>query len=118
MPWVPLVVAAAVAPGGVTAVDAGGLELVVWRTRSGVAAVCDARCPHQWSHLAEVGAVDGDELVCTTHFWRFDLEGGGTKLNVKGRRDQKGPIASVECRERNGRIEAWLPAGGGATEVG
>ena len=87
-----------------TASDIG--ELVVWRAFDGTPCVMDARCPHQWSHLAAEGFVDGDEVVCTSHFWRFAVDGTGTKLNVLGRRDAKADIAVLACEERDGSIWA------------
>jgi nitrite reductase/ring-hydroxylating ferredoxin subunit len=69
----------------------------------------DARCPHQWSYLAGEGLVDGEELVCAAHFWRFDRQGRGTKRNLFGRRDDKAGIEVFPTRERDGIIEAELP---------
>jgi phenylpropionate dioxygenase-like ring-hydroxylating dioxygenase large terminal subunit len=66
----------------------------------------DARCPHQWSHLGAVGFVDGDEIVFTAHFWRFDADGVGTKLNMNGRRDVKADIDVVDSEERDGAV--WI----------
>ena len=111
--WVPLHPSAAVAPGAIVAADVGDLELVVWRAFDGHAVVMDARCPHQWSHLEAEGLVDGDELVCTAHFWRFDGQGCGTKLSILGRRDAKADIEVYPTRERDGMIEAMLVANGG-----
>ncbi len=108
--WVPLLGADRVAPGAIVAADVGELELVVWRTLAGEAVVTDARCPHQWSHLEAEGVVDGDELVCTSHFWRFDAAGCGSKLSIKGRRDPKADIGTYGCRERDGIIEVALAA--------
>ncbi len=34
------------------------------------------RCPHRNADLAAFGVIDGDELVCTLHGWRFDLDTG------------------------------------------
>jgi len=107
--WVALHEAGAVAPGALRAAEVGELDLVVWRDFDGRPVVMDARCPHQWSHLEAEGVVDGDEIVCTAHFWRFDVEGHGTKLNVKGRRDDKSDIVTYPVRERDGMIEALLP---------
>lgn len=92
-------------PAGAIAAVGPDDELVVWRTAAGEAVVCDARCPHQWSHLEGEGTVEGDELVCTAHFWRFDTTGHGTKLNVKGRRDDKADLTVYPCREVGGVIE-------------
>ena len=110
--WLRLVDSDAVAPGSI--VDAslpgepGGFDrdLVVWRTFEGRACVMDARCPHQWSHLGAEGFVDGDEIVCTAHFWRFDVDGIGTKLNMAGRRDVKADIDVVQSVERDGAV--WV----------
>ena len=94
-----------VAPGEVLPVHIGGTDLVVWRASSGRLSVCEQRCPHQWADLAAVGAVDGEELVCLSHFWRFALDGAGSKLSAAGRRDEKSPIEVSNVRERSGRIE-------------
>jgi cholesterol 7-desaturase len=107
--WCRVADGAAVTPGTVLAASLDGAEVVVWRRRDGCPVVMDARCPHEWSHLAADGAVDGDELVCLAHWWRFAVDGTGTKLNVKGRRDEKAPIATFPARERDGVIEALPP---------
>ncbi len=106
--WVVLLRGDEVGVGRVRAAEAGASDLVVWRTFAGQVCVMEARCPHLWSHLGAEGVVDGDELLCTAHFWRFDTSGAGSKVNVSGRRDRKGDIAVYECRERNGMIEARL----------
>jgi len=114
--WTDLTDGAGLRPGGVTGVEIGGRELVVWRDRQGRPCVMDARCPHQWSHLPSEGVVDGAELVCTAHFWRFGRDGAGWKLAVTGRRDRKGDVEVYPCREAGGRIEAQLP--GATAEAG
>lgn len=105
MTWEHAVAASDVPPGAIVAVDLDDRELVVWRTTDGEPVAMDARCPHQWSHLAFEGVIDGDEVVCTAHFWRFDRGGCGTKLNVLGRRDEKAPIEVFPCRQVDGNLE-------------
>jgi phenylpropionate dioxygenase-like ring-hydroxylating dioxygenase large terminal subunit len=102
--WVVVARSDDLAPGATLADDEH--DVVAWRGTDGIVCVVDSRCPHQWSHLAAEGAVDGDELVCTAHFWRFDRNGRGTKLNVNGRRDAKSDVTVYECREAYGVIEA------------
>ena len=109
MPWVALCPSASVAPGEARPIDRGDDALVVWRTAEGVPCVMDARCPHQWSHLAYEGVVDGDELVCTAHFWRFDRAGRGTKLAFTGRRDEKSDVRVYGVREDGGQVWADVP---------
>jgi len=38
--------------------------------------VVQRRCPHRNADLAAFGEIDGDELVCTLHGWRFDVATG------------------------------------------
>ena len=109
MPWVRLIDSEQVAPGAAVGADVGDRELVVWRSASGRVCAMDARCPHQWSYLAAEGVVDGDELVCGAHFWRFDAEGKGTKQNLFGRRDEKASIEVFATRELDGSVEADIP---------
>jgi phenylpropionate dioxygenase-like ring-hydroxylating dioxygenase large terminal subunit len=107
--WVDVAAVDEVAEATVVAVEVGEVEVVVWRAADGVLSACDARCPHQWSHLAAAGVVDGDELVCLSHFWRFDTDGHGSKVSVLGRRDAKGDVATFPVREVDGRIEVSVP---------
>jgi UDP-MurNAc hydroxylase len=38
--------------------------------------VVQRRCPHRNADLAAFGEIDGEELVCTLHGWRFDVASG------------------------------------------
>ncbi len=38
--------------------------------------VMERACPHRGADLSVFGEIDGGELVCTLHGWRFDLETG------------------------------------------
>lgn len=105
MVWQVVLPSDAVPPGEVRTVEVDGREVVLWRSAAGALHAVDARCPHQWAHLGAVGAVDGEELVCLSHFWRFDGAGRGTKLAMNGRRDAKSDIECVAVRESEGGIE-------------
>jgi phenylpropionate dioxygenase-like ring-hydroxylating dioxygenase large terminal subunit len=108
--WRTVVSSSEVPDSGVLTIEIDGEEVVLWRSASGVLAACDPRCPHQLAHLGAVGAVDGEELVCLSHFWRFRADGGGSKVAMNGRRDEKGPILSHQVREIDGRIELSMTA--------
>lgn len=62
-------------PGEVIAASGHGRELVVARGHSGVLAVFDDRCPHQYAPLSE-GYIDQDNIVCPRHNWEFSLVDG------------------------------------------
>ena len=47
------------------------------------------------------GVVEGEELVCLTHCWRFSLTGEGWKEGMTGRRDRKGDIKVWPCKEES-----------------
>ena len=51
-----------------------GHALVLFRTRAGAAAALDLACPHRRMSLAQ-GTVQGDQLVCRYHGWRFRADG-------------------------------------------
>jgi phenylpropionate dioxygenase-like ring-hydroxylating dioxygenase large terminal subunit len=106
--WVAVLDSGDLRPGQVESIDLGERELVAWRSAQGQVSVMDARCPHQWSHLAAEGVVDGDELVCTAHFWRFDGQGTGSKVSIKGRRDPKADVEIIPSRESDRRVEIAL----------
>jgi UDP-MurNAc hydroxylase len=38
--------------------------------------ICERACPHRQADLSVFGAIDGNQLVCTLHGWRFDLDTG------------------------------------------
>lgn len=38
--------------------------------------IVERTCPHRQADLRVFGEIDGDDLVCTLHGWRFDLETG------------------------------------------
>ncbi len=103
--WIDVMAAEDLEIGQIVTVERQSGDVVVWRTASGRAVACAARCPHQWAHLGTAGAVDGEEIVCLSHFWRFDQEGTGSKLSAAGRRDEKGSINTFEVREHEGRLE-------------
>ena len=110
--WVAVATAESVTPGEVVEATLDDAEVVVWRTQSGLPCVMEARCPHQWSHLGDAGAVAGEEIVCLTHFWTFATDGSGWKENLDGRRDRKGDIEVYPCRETGGTIWARLNLAG------
>lgn len=63
------------------AVELLGTPLVVFRDRTGAAAVLADRCPHRNAPLS-AGRVRGGELECRYHGWRFD--GSGACVAIPG----------------------------------
>lgn len=55
----------------------GGVEIAVFRTRSGGVHAVQASCPHRGGPLAD-GIVGGDRVVCPLHAYAFDLPTGAS----------------------------------------
>jgi cytochrome P450/nitrite reductase/ring-hydroxylating ferredoxin subunit len=93
--WVKVEGAGNLRGNGPHAVAAGGVDLVLLRTRSGLRAY-EGRCPHQGALLGE-GEIDGDALVCRNHRWRFDVQtgqrdGGAACLRTCAVREEGGAL--------------------------
>ena len=57
---------------GPFALSANGVDIALVRTGAGWRAF-QGRCPHQGALLGE-GEIEGGNLVCRNHRWRFSLE--------------------------------------------
>jgi nitrite reductase/ring-hydroxylating ferredoxin subunit len=72
--WMVVCRADEIAEGRGCSLDAAGLRLAVFRTKAGVVAL-SGRCPHSGGSLGH-GWLDGDEVICPLHQWRFKLADG------------------------------------------
>lgn len=93
-------------PGAVRACRYFGRELVLYRTAAGVVRLADAFCPHLGAHLGYGGAVEGEELRCPFHGFRFGLDGGCVGTPGGG----KAPAARLRMwpvREIGDLVLAW-----------
>ena len=67
-------------PGDVREFSHDGMDLLIFRTRSGALRAMEAHCPHMRNYIPNGLAPDQDlacllhdeELVCPFHLWRFD----------------------------------------------
>jgi phenylpropionate dioxygenase-like ring-hydroxylating dioxygenase large terminal subunit len=82
-------------------------HLVAWRDDAGDLHVQDAFCPHLGAHLGHGGKVDGCELVCPFHGWKFDAAGDNTDIPYSTRTNRKGTLRTFPVVERNGTSMVW-----------
>jgi cytochrome P450/nitrite reductase/ring-hydroxylating ferredoxin subunit len=80
---------------GPFAVTANGLDIALVRISSGWRAF-EGRCPHQGALLGE-GEVEGDNIVCRNHRWRFSIDSGQRDGGAES-------LASCPAVEREGAI--------------
>ncbi|MGI9432237.1 MAG: Rieske 2Fe-2S domain-containing protein [Myxococcota bacterium] len=82
-------------------------ELVLFRTRSGKAAVLSAYCPHLGAHLAEGGRVTGEGIRCPFHAWEFGVDGQCKKIPYCDRIPPAARTRAWDICERNHMIFVW-----------
>jgi phenylpropionate dioxygenase-like ring-hydroxylating dioxygenase large terminal subunit len=63
------------APGQVAPMRYLARDFVLFRTETGAPRVLDAFCPHLGAHLGHGGVVEGEELRCPFHAWKFNGTG-------------------------------------------
>ena len=81
----------------------------LWRDEAGELHVQDAFCPHLGAHLGHGGTVEGCEIVCPFHGWRFDAEGANTDIPYSERTNKKGTLRTYPVVERNGLSHGLVP---------
>lgn len=94
--------------GQVKGVNVIGHELAVYRGKDGTVVALDAYCPHMGSHLAE-GKVEGNELRCFFHNWRYNAQGTCTDIPCAGEGyPNKIKTRAWHIREKHHLIWVWL----------
>lgn len=84
-----------------------GQHLVGWRDHEQQVHVHDAFCPHLGAHLGHGGTVEGCELVCPFHGWRYGVDGANTDIPYSDRVNRKARLRPYPTVERNGLVMAW-----------
>ena len=95
------------AAGEVKALRFLNRDLVAWRGEDGAAHVMDAYCAHLGAHLGYGGRVEGCELVCPFHWWRWDGEGRNTRIPYDGSQNRAARIPAYPTIDRNGSVLFW-----------
>ncbi len=100
-------------PGDVRRIHYFGEELVLFRTREGVARVLDAYCAHLGAHLAEGGRVFGETVRCPFHGWQYDgADGRCVAIPYCERIPPRARVRAWPVAERNAMIFVWHHAEG------
>jgi 3-ketosteroid 9alpha-monooxygenase subunit A len=82
-------------------------HLVAWRDDDGRARVWDAFCPHLGAHLGVRAKIEGNEVVCPLHGWRYDSEGTCIDVPYSDRINKQAKLRTYPVMERNGLLMAW-----------
>jgi 3-ketosteroid 9alpha-monooxygenase subunit A len=91
-----------------------GRDLALWRDEQGVVHLNDAFCPHLGAHFGYGGHVDGCDLVCPFHGWKFDSDGANTDIPYGNRTNQRARLRTYPVREVDHFIMVWFHPDGEA----
>lgn len=100
-------------PGKVLSRTIAGRPLVVWRTESGKPVVQDAYCRHLGANIGVGGWVDGEEVTCPFHGWRYGTDGACTAIPYE-KRVMRVSLNTWEVREGGGVLMVWFDQAGNA----
>jgi phenylpropionate dioxygenase-like ring-hydroxylating dioxygenase large terminal subunit len=83
-------------------------DLVLFRTREGVARVLDPYCSHLGAHFGHGGRVVGENIRCPFHAWQYDGETGNcVKIPYCERIPPAAKVKAWPTTEKNGMIFVW-----------
>jgi 5,5'-dehydrodivanillate O-demethylase oxygenase subunit len=109
--WQPLMRAKDLAPGQAKPVEMLGEHFTVYRGQGGTAHVVEYRCAHRACPLA-LGWVEGDDLRCRYHGWKYDAAGQCVEQPAEERSfANRIKIRTYPSREYCGLIFAYLGDG-------
>ncbi len=67
----------------------------------------DAFCPHLGAHLGHGGTVEGCEIQCPFHGWRFDSAGANSDIPYSERVNKRARVRTYPTVEVNGKSLVW-----------
>jgi 5,5'-dehydrodivanillate O-demethylase oxygenase subunit len=109
--WHPVYRAADLPRGRAKPIEILGEKFTLYRGDTGTAHVADFRCAHRGTQLS-LGWIEGDDLRCRYHGWKFDATG---QCNEQPNEDrpfcQRVKIKSYPTREYAGLVFAYLGEG-------
>jgi 3-ketosteroid 9alpha-monooxygenase subunit A len=93
-------------PGGVMPLRYFGRDYVLFRGEDGQPTLLDAHCPHLGAHLGYGGHVEGNDIVCPFHAWRFASSGRCTDVPYASRIPPRAAVHAHPVQEHSGMILA------------
>jgi len=109
--WQPVALSSDVTPGSACSVRVFSEELTLYRGESGKTYLVAGRCPHRCTRL-HTGWVEGEEVRCVYHGWKFD--GGGQCTEMPAEKESLAStvkIAAHPTHEYCGLVFAFLGQG-------
>jgi nitrite reductase/ring-hydroxylating ferredoxin subunit len=114
--WYAVALSDELKPGEVKPFKFMGEEVVLYRTRAGVANLIGAYCSHLGAHFGYGGQVVGEHIRCPFHAFEFDVNGVGQSTAYGTRLPPKAKAQIFPARERHGLILAYYDPNGKAPD--
>lgn len=111
--WFQIGWSADLAVGAVKPMRFFGRDLVAYRTEDGLLVVLNAYCEHLGAHLGHGGTVQGDDIQCPFHAWRWSPKGRNTCIPYQQTTNRVRRIGAWTTAERDGIMYIWHDAEGG-----
>jgi 5,5'-dehydrodivanillate O-demethylase len=109
--WQPVAIASALAPGTARALRVLSEDLMLYRGAGGEPHLIGGFCAHRCTAL-HTGWVEGDEVRCMYHGWRYDAHGACTEMPAeKNVAPASARIPGYPLHEYSGLIFAYLGEG-------
>jgi 5,5'-dehydrodivanillate O-demethylase len=105
--WHPIAIADSVASGSARGLKILGEELTLYRGESGTPHLVGGRCAHRCT-LLHTGWVQGEQIRCMYHGWRYDATGQCTELPAERLSAIHVKIAGYPLHEYCGLIFAYF----------
>lgn len=81
-------------------------EIVLFRTDSGIARAIEAYCPHLGAHFGHGGTVEGEEIRCPFHGFRYSIS-GRCAYSPYGKPPPAARLGILSLREICGVLLVW-----------
>jgi 3-ketosteroid 9alpha-monooxygenase subunit A len=107
---------AELATGEVVPLRYFGRHFVLYRSAAGLPVLLDAHCPHLGAHLGHGGRVEGEDIVCPFHAWRFGSSGRCTSVPYASRIPPRACVRAYPTREHSGMILGYFGPEGSAPD--
>jgi 5,5'-dehydrodivanillate O-demethylase len=109
--WQPVAMSNGLGPGQVKPITFFSEDFTLYRGAGGRAAVISALCAHRLTKLS-VGTVEGDDLRCFFHGWKYGADGQCVEAPGQNQRlVERTSVASYPTREELGLIFAYFGEG-------
>lgn len=109
--WMPVFDGDALPVGQAKPIRIMGENFAIYRGQSGAPQVIAYRCPHRGAQM-HLGWIEGDEIRCVYHGWKYDGTGQCTEMPAEEPGyEKKVRIATYPTREHMGLIFAYFGKG-------